>query len=53
MFSVLQVLVGLRKQSINNFVFPTLACAAGFDNNKIHQACRLLHCTESADSPGL
>ena len=27
-FSVAQVLVGLRKQFINNFVFPTGACAA-------------------------
>ena len=32
-FSVVQVLVGLRKQFINNFVFPTWACAAGFNNN--------------------
>ena len=32
-FSVAQVLVGLRKQLINNFVFPTWACAAGFNNN--------------------
>ena len=32
-FSVTQVLVGLRKQFINNFVFATLACAAGFNNN--------------------
>ena len=32
-FSVAQVLVGLRKQFINNFVFPTWACAAGFNNN--------------------
>ena len=33
-FSVVQVLVGL-KQFINNFVFDTSACAAGFndDNN--------------------
>ena len=31
-FSVAQVLVGLRKQ-INNFVFPTWARAAGFNNN--------------------
>ena len=29
-FSVVQVLVELCKQFINNFVFPTLACAAGF-----------------------
>ena len=32
-FSVAQVLVGLRRQFITNFVFPTSACAAGFDNN--------------------
>ena len=32
-FSGAQVLVGLRKQIINNFVFPTYACAAGFNNN--------------------
>ena len=32
-FSVAQVLVGLRKQFINNFVFPTWASAAGFNNN--------------------
>ena len=32
-FSVGQVLVGLRKQFINYFVFPTWACAAGFNNN--------------------
>ena len=29
----LMVLVGLRKQSLNNFVFPILAGAAGFNNN--------------------
>ena len=28
-----QVLVGLRKQFMNSFVFPTWACAAGFNNN--------------------
>ena len=32
-FSVAQVLVGLRKQLMNNDVLPTRACAAGFDNN--------------------
>ena len=32
-FSVAQVLVGLRKQFINHFVFPTWACASGFNNN--------------------
>ena len=30
---VAQVLVGLLKQYINNFVSPTWACAAGFNNN--------------------
>ena len=35
-FSVAQVLVGLLKQFINNFVFPALACAVGFNNNKLH-----------------
>ena len=29
-FSVVQVLVGLRNKFINNFVFPSWACAAGF-----------------------
>ena len=33
MFSVVQVLLGLLKQFINNFVFRTWACAAGFNNN--------------------
>ena len=28
-----QVLVRLRKQFKNNFVFPTCACAPGFNNN--------------------
>ena len=32
-FSVAQVLVVLRRQLINNFVFSTWACAAGFNNN--------------------
>ena len=32
-FSVAQVLVGLREQLINNFVFHTWACAAGFNDN--------------------
>ena len=32
-FFVAQVLVGLRKQLLNNFVFPTWACAADFNNN--------------------
>ena len=33
-FSVANVLVELRKLLINNFVFPTWALAAGFNNNK-------------------
>ena len=33
-FFVAQVLVGLRKNFINNFVFQTLACVAGYNNNK-------------------
>ena len=33
LFSMVQVLVGLPKQFMNNFVFPTLVCAAGFNNN--------------------
>ena len=33
-FSVAQVLVRLRKQFIHNFVFPTWACAAGFNKKK-------------------
>ena len=32
-FTVAQVLLGLRKQFINNFVFPAWAGAAGFNNN--------------------
>ena len=32
-FFVVQVLVGLRKKFINNFVLPTCAGAAGFNNN--------------------
>ena len=32
-FSVAHVLLRLSKHFINNFVFPTWACAAGFTNN--------------------
>ena len=32
-FSMAQVLVGLRNQFMDNFVFHTWACAAGFYNN--------------------
>ena len=31
--SVEQALVGFLKQFINNFIFPTLACVALFNNN--------------------
>ena len=34
-FFIVQVHVGLRKQFINNFVFPTWACADGFNNSNI------------------
>ena len=34
-FFVVQVLVGLRKQFTDNFVFPAWACATGFNNNNI------------------
>ena len=37
----LQVLVGLRNQFIYNFVFPTWACAAGFNNNNNNNEFRL------------
>ena len=38
LFSVVHVFVGLRKQFINNFVFPTWAYGAGFnDNNNNNQ----------------
>ena len=33
-FSMAQLIVGLQKKFLNNFVFPTCACAAGFNNNK-------------------
>ena len=44
-FSVVHVLVGLRKQIINNFDFTPCACASGFDNNNnnnnnMRQCCR-------------
>ena len=32
-FSIAQVLVWLRKQFINNFVFPAWASAPGYNNN--------------------
>ena len=34
-FSVAQVLVGLRKQLTNNFVFLTYACAVSFNDNNM------------------
>ena len=39
LFSVAQVLVGLRTQFINNFVLPAWACAAGFNNNNNNNTC--------------
>ena len=42
-FSVAQVLMGLRKQFVNNFVFPTWACAAGFNNNNFVTCNNLDH----------
>ena len=36
------VLVGYRKQFINNFDFPTWACAAGFNNNNNYSGAALL-----------
>ena len=55
LFSVAQVLVGLRKQFINNFVFPTWACAACFNNNNnnnnevfiLRMQKRELNCTQT------
>ena len=32
-FSMVQVLVGLCEQFVNNFVFISWACSAGFNNN--------------------
>ena len=32
--------MGLRKQFMNTFVFPTWACAAGFNNNNNNVYCR-------------
>ena len=42
-----QVLVGLRKQFMNKFVFPTWAGAAGFNNNDNAQYCTDRRCTIS------
>ena len=41
--------MGLRKQFINNSVFPTLSCGAGFrdDNNNNNSLC----CTRSIGAP--
>ena len=36
-FFVAQVLMGLRKQFINNSVFPTWTCVAGFNNNNMRK----------------
>ena len=38
--------MGLRKQFINNFVFPTWACAAGFNtNNKNVEYSKAIRCS--------
>ena len=43
-FSVAQVLVGLQKQFISNFAFPTWACAAAFNkNNKSSGSDNMIH----------
>ena len=47
-FSVPQVLVGLRMQFINNFVFPSWACAAGFNNNDDNVVIFMRRCSYSA-----
>ena len=39
-FSQVQVLVGLRKQFLNNFVFLACACSAGFNNNNLFSCLR-------------
>ena len=39
--SVTQVLAGLSKQFINNFVFRTWACTAGFNNNNNNDEVKL------------
>ena len=39
LFSMVQLLVGLLKQFINNFVFPTWGCTAGFNNNNNNNNC--------------
>ena len=42
---VAQVLVGFRKQFINNVVFPTWACAAGFNTKIIIRGvCLMMVC---------
>ena len=41
-FPVTHALVGLRKQFINNFVFPTFARATGF-NKKFNNNCAVLN----------
>ena len=48
-FSMAQVLVGYRKIFINNFVFPTWACATGFNNNNNVGVMRRLYCQLVAD----
>ena len=52
-YFVAYVLVGLRKQFMNNFVLPTWACTAGFNNNtnnKVYaintSTVHMLRCTQ-------
>ena len=39
---VAQVLVGLRDQFIKNFLFLTLVCTAGFNNNNIYKGTHIV-----------
>ena len=50
-FSLARVLVGLLKLFMNNFVHPSWACAAGFNNNNNTQAPRRqsMGLTQSSD----
>ena len=49
-FSLTQVLVGSRKQFINNFVFPTWAGAAGFNNNNNNNSTYHRHRKNTSES---
>ena len=61
LFSMVQVLEGLGKQFINNFVFSICSCAAGFNNNnnnnntnnKIYSHLNYLYCLFCAPSSWL